>query len=429
MLKVTFIIFLTAIFTSGIKAQEYWLTGPSLTSNNLRSVFFKDSLTGWIGGDSGIILHTSDQGKTWNFQNSGVSYEVISLFFLTRTRGYALSWELNSDPPNHYGTRILSTTNGGFSWNNYLFPDSNVFYNTITFRDSLHGFLGGTEGRILYTTNAGANWIRGSIDSGFTYGYPVEHISFYNENYGFATGGAFDIAGVIWNTTNGGRNWRTQIVGPEPVNDLHIFDSLNIIGIGGDYEYGPSNVKSSNAGGSWNYHELGIFGISNALAFRTDTEAWTNLSIVDSFLVSTDSGNKWRTVSSNGTNVMDITFTDPRNGWAVGMNGRILKYNNDLIGIEDNNDILPGGFSLSQNFPNPFNPETKIIFELPSAGLTLIKVYDIRGTEIATLTDRRMEQGRHEIIFNGNGLPSGTYFYNLNFNGNDIITKKMVLLK
>jgi D-alanyl-D-alanine carboxypeptidase len=89
---------------------------------------------------------------------------------------------------------------------------------------------------------------------------------------------------------------------------------------------------------------------------------------------------------------------------------------------------LPAEYSLSQNYPNPFNPSTKIKYSLPISGLAKIAIYDLLGTEIATLINKQLDAGDYEIEWNAETLPSGIYFYKLQTN--DItITRKMLLLK
>ena len=93
----------------------------------------------------------------------------------------------------------------------------------------------------------------------------------------------------------------------------------------------------------------------------------------------------------------------------------------------------PTEFSLSQNCPNPFNPSTKIKFEIPGQArndnaLVLLKVYDLLGKEVATLVNEEKPAGEYEVEFNGANLPSGIYFYQLK-TGQYSETKKMVLLK
>ncbi len=92
------------------------------------------------------------------------------------------------------------------------------------------------------------------------------------------------------------------------------------------------------------------------------------------------------------------------------------------------NTKIPEKHSLSQNYPNPFNPVTKISFQLPVAGLSTLKVFDITGKEVATLVNERLQAGTYETTFDGSGLNSGVYFYQLRTDGFSE-TKRMILLK
>ncbi|MFA6440362.1 MAG: T9SS type A sorting domain-containing protein [Bacteriovoracaceae bacterium] len=69
------------------------------------------------------------------------------------------------------------------------------------------------------------------------------------------------------------------------------------------------------------------------------------------------------------------------------------------------------GYSLEQNFPNPFNPATTIRYQLSGENHVTIKVYDVLGCEIVTLVNERKSAGVYEVSFDGSTLPSGTYFY------------------
>lgn len=90
--------------------------------------------------------------------------------------------------------------------------------------------------------------------------------------------------------------------------------------------------------------------------------------------------------------------------------------------------IVPLTFNLSQNFPNPFNPETKIKFSLPFDEFVSLKVYNIVGSEAAVLINEKRNAGIYFINFNAAQLPSGVYYYQLTA-GNFFQTNKMILLK
>jgi hypothetical protein len=88
----------------------------------------------------------------------------------------------------------------------------------------------------------------------------------------------------------------------------------------------------------------------------------------------------------------------------------------------------PREYSLSQNFPNPFNPVSTIEYSVPSAGFVSLKVYDILGREVTNLVNEVQNAGKYTVNFNGEGLGSGIYFYTLQTD-NIIISRKMNLLK
>jgi hypothetical protein len=99
-----------------------------------------------------------------------------------------------------------------------------------------------------------------------------------------------------------------------------------------------------------------------------------------------------------------------------------------VTNINENHDIKIKGFKLEQNYPNPFNPSTTIIYDLPNASKVELKVYDLLGNELTTLVNEEKLAGIYEITFNGSGLASGTYFYQIKA-GDFIQTKKLMLLK
>ena len=109
--------------------------------------------------------------------------------------------------------------------------------------------------------------------------------------------------------------------------------------------------------------------------------------------------------------------------------------NGGITGIAENSHNLPNQFELSQNFPNPFNPTTTIKYEIPDLpsgrqGLSFVtlKVYDVLGNEVATLVNEEKPVGSYGVKLDGNGLPSGIYFYRIQA-GEFIQVKKMILLK
>ncbi|MFH1196789.1 MAG: FG-GAP-like repeat-containing protein [bacterium] len=135
----------------------------------------------------------------------------------------------------------------------------------------------------------------------------------------------------------------------------------------------------------------------------------------------------WKINEGNGSSTNDITA-----------NGNNLLLENitwgqgiifNLVNVEDNPDDHPTGYLLLRNYPNPFNPSTKIIYELADESFVTLKVYDLLGKEVVSLVKENQKAGRHEINFDaGDGLANGVYIYTLSTKDN-IISNKMLLLK
>lgn len=103
---------------------------------------------------------------------------------------------------------------------------------------------------------------------------------------------------------------------------------------------------------------------------------------------------------------------------------------NDLVSIDNPSANLPQSITLSQNYPNPFNPTTTIQFELPSADIISLVVYDVTGRLVSTLSNNQgYSSGSHQLTFDASALSSGLYFYHLQSASGVNITQKMMLIK
>lgn len=114
----------------------------------------------------------------------------------------------------------------------------------------------------------------------------------------------------------------------------------------------------------------------------------------------------------------------------MGSNPDIGAYENHLdspTDVEEAESQVPTKFALAQNYPNPFNPCTSIKYSLPKQSNVTLKVFDVLGSEVATLISKEQSQGNYEIEFDGRDLTSGIYFYRLRA-GDFVETNKMILL-
>jgi PKD repeat protein len=101
------------------------------------------------------------------------------------------------------------------------------------------------------------------------------------------------------------------------------------------------------------------------------------------------------------------------------------------IGIQVISTEIPGRFELYSNYPNPFNPVTKIRFDVPNfngEGIVNITVYDILGKQTAVLVNKHLKAGKYETDWDASHFPSGIYFYRIT-TGDFTQTRKMILVK
>jgi len=110
----------------------------------------------------------------------------------------------------------------------------------------------------------------------------------------------------------------------------------------------------------------------------------------------------------------------------------VFKFTTGTSGIVQNSGEIPTKYDIYPNYPNPFNPTTKIIYDLPVSSRVSIKVFDSGGREVEQLVNMMQSAGSYTVDFNGSSLSSGIYFYTINSEGqNQSFTKtmKMVLVK
>lgn len=120
-----------------------------------------------------------------------------------------------------------------------------------------------------------------------------------------------------------------------------------------------------------------------------------------------------------------ITITSSDTVKTVNVTG----YSNSLTaGIATLSSQIPDRFALSQNFPNPFNPTTKINFDVPHSSFVSLKVFDMTGKLVSELVNGTLTPGTYQFEFDAATLPSGTYFYKLE-TSEFTSTKKLILLK
>jgi photosystem II stability/assembly factor-like uncharacterized protein len=409
-------IFLIVIISKGSLGQGSWEKQETPSQLFLRDVFFVDSLTGWITGDSGLIMHTENGGLEWEIQQTGITHRIVDIFFIDHQKGWAVSQNYLTTP---FGTILLGTDNGGQTWSLSDYPDENIFINAIYYLDSLTGWMGGSPHALVKTTDGGITWTQANIDTNNLAFFPVLELKFLNENYGYASGGIFDIAGVTWSTSNGGALWHPIKPSQAPadeVHGLHIFDSVTVIGAGGDpdFAFGAAVIRTGDGGENWNYDELGIQGNGFDIDFRNNTEGWIPMGPQRTLLYSLDGGVNWTPVDAPGSSeIYDVMFPDPLHGYAVGRDGAFLAYTPPTGVNVAENEELDVPVAYLKTYPNPVSALSIVSYELAVEGMVELKMWNASGGIVDIIVNEWQAEGEYEVIFPASGLPSGIYFCRL----------------
>jgi len=382
-----------------------WYQQNSGTTVDFTCVRFINENTGWVCGNGGVILKTTNAGKNWFFNNNSVPNKPYSKIFpidsnivycigyfrtIIKSTNGGNNWQIIRDGPfaegNSYracyfinentgwisgtGFTVLKTTDGGSSFDSI--PMGNIgFVRDLYFRNSMEGLFCDDNGRVRKTTNGGYNWFSINIPVGFNT-YFFHNFSFIND----LTGWTATDDKKLFKTTDFGYNWDSLPSIPIGYNSIHcIFFSSLSTGWTGGTGYG-SMFKTTNGGINW-----GEENIPNALG---------------------------------GTH--SIYFTNDSIGWKIGNLGRIYHTTNSgqpLFINLTNNGIIPANYELHQNYPNPFNTQTNIEFDITESGIYKLEIFDILGRKVEELFNKNINPGSYRIKYDAEKLNSGTYFYRL----------------
>jgi photosystem II stability/assembly factor-like uncharacterized protein len=284
------------------------------------------------------------------------------------------------------------------------------------------GWVVGTLGTIRKTTNTGISWSTQTHTAGNN---DLRSVHFPNDaNTGWVCGNS----GTILKTTNGGAQWTLFSSGTVQTLRSVFFTNINtgwVVGNGGTI------LKTQNGGSTWSPLTSGITDNLYSVSFANIMTGWA-CGDNGKILFTGNGGTNWvqqNSGTTGGLTSVQFIYPDTSKGWICGNNGRILKTGNGgVTSLYQAGFKIPEGFSISQNFPNPFNPSTLIKFEIPSESNVRIEIFDIAGKKVDELVNSRLKAGIYNSVWDAGGFSSGTYFYTV-IAGNFTATKKMILIK
>jgi hypothetical protein len=264
----------------------------------------------------------------------------------------------------------------------------------------------------------GDNWANWPADTSFTAG------SFYYDYMGVSA-----VTNQDWPAVSmRGDPWLITPVMDDPVSgwaDAYNADSSVLHYYDPAYETGMTNymdnfelVEGGNAAAT--FSSIDSAGAEQTVGVRNNGEGFYTAWIAFDYM------------STNFRSDLNSTQgTDPGYAWGVQVTsqpGEFLAWGG-FSAIEIGGEASPRAFRLAQNYPNPFNPETTIEYSIPNKGQVTLKIFDIRGREVATLVDNNELAGLHKVTFDASNYASGVYFYQLKTNDKSTLVKKMMLLK
>jgi hypothetical protein len=240
-----------------------------------------------------------------------------------------------------------------------------------------------------------------------------------------AHGGSYSVRGEAITVVTGGV-YTAQVGGGSDLTGFRISNGRPA-SITGWYQFNPVqgdrlilSAGLSKGGSSGTAVAIGTQYVSNA------SSSWTQFTLPFVYLTSD--------VPDWGTFTLLITSASSSSVIHAGSYFLLddMAYSGTASAVSGGNSA-PTTFELSQNYPNPFNPSTKISFTLAQSGFVVLRIYNLLGTEVASILNQQMNPGPFSVQWNASGLPSGMYLYRLSVTSEKGIlfdqTKKLTLLK
>lgn len=372
------------------------------------------------------IVKTTDAGNTWIAQTySGASW-VMGVYFLDSLNGFTAD----------YGGMIKRTTDGGNSWTTVT-TLTGAPLRQIDFANPLIGVIAGGLGTIARTTDGGNTWniVRQTSSAMAEELYDVQ---FADENTAYAVGPY----GII-KSTDGGANWFREMSGAHWLTGIHFYNSETGMAVG--YNGAIIRTNASTAPvfhtntveilfepiviGATSFDTLVVYNNGNAQLVISDIESTcSNFSIEPNAATILPAQSFQFLVSFTPDSIKNYTGFLVFNHNGLSSPDTIGVRGDGVTTVETIEPGVPDDFALYNNYPNPFNPETTIRFDIPKETYVTLSVYNILGQKVITLIDEELKAGRYSTVLNASDYPSGIYFYQLTA-GKYSAIKKGVLLK
>lgn len=299
-------------------SQNGWTTSRVTSGGkDLNAVYFIDSKRGWVGGDGGYLAYTDDAGATWVERRLGTDHAVNDVYFTNKDHGFALT-----------GGSIFETSDGGHAWiesRKFLsseFSGAVPELYSLRFNGKKRGWVVGSASRgdvvtdsiLAITRDSGSTWqvLRAPSQR------ELIHVDVVDDRRAWIVGAG----GAILHTEDEGETWTRQQSGTT-VTLFHI-DFRNAK-IGWAVGERGTILRTENGGATWSQVDSPSRATLLSVQFVNDDEGWI-VGRGGVILRSGDRGQTWIEQQSGTKQNLYALYLDKKNGWAVGSNGLLLKY-------------------------------------------------------------------------------------------------------
>lgn len=388
-----------ALVLAGLNSSAQWELLQPPTPYSLSSVAFTDVDTGYVVGDYGTILKTTNGGTTWDDQFSETDQYLASVCFPEANAGFAIG---------NNGT-ILKTTNGGTSWDS-LPSGTTANLTSVCFPEANTGYVIGDYGTILKTTDAGTSW--DSLSSGTVIN--LASVFFIDTDTGYAIGtdgGGWFTYVTMLRTTDGGITWNDSSLWVYYVltlNSVYFTDAnIGYFAGGGYSEPGAfGTIMTTDGGITLDFQYISASaGMLNSVYF---SDANTGYSVGEhgTILEKIEGETTWNIQPSlTYQNLNSVYFPDANTGYIVGDGGTILKTTNGgTVGVIEKRQA-----NSLKIYPDPASEQ--ITIELSESGSNMngkVSIFGMTGQEMI-----KQEVKGSKLELNVSSLPTGIYFVRL----------------
>ncbi|MDL1891288.1 T9SS type A sorting domain-containing protein [Sphingobacteriales bacterium CHB3] len=436
-MKTLWTFLLTIAFVLPTYAQQYgWVRVAQLgnQSTTLQAVEFVDSLHGWTASGSSAGFRTTDGGNTWLQCSFNAPIAIRAISMLNPTIGWCVGAQGTSPG------RIMKTTDGGANWFQQFAGDNRNYLGTASLaltRNITSGYTNNFSpdtGKVVQTSNGGTTWTEQTIADSIG---GLLQVQFIDSVHGWMLAGVnpWNQSGIL-KTSDGGMTW-DLFRAPRYFQSFSFIDTLRGWAVNSN---SPTYSYTTTDGGvTWTlqgriYDPPWDDLAPAALSFVDNLNGWAfghmfyQGDIAAVIFQTSDGGASWiREHVGGARRILDGMMLDRYHGWAVGGAGSVFAYRL-VSSVPERLERSPKTFALKQNYPNPFNPTTTIEYEVIARGQVTIGLYDTQGKQVRSLVNGEHEPGVYRIYFDANGLASGVYYYTMKTHA-FTETKQMILVK